>query len=141
VLGLSPMQAGFALVPGMAAMIVAGLAIVPVARRVSPHVLIPASLVFSVVGYVLVAYTSGSVTALVLSFVALGAGIGAAETISNELILASAPPEKAGAASAVSETAYELGAVLGTAILGGIITAFYRGALMLPAGLDPAAAH
>ena len=28
------------------------------------------------------------------------------------------PPAKAGAASAVSETAYEVGAVLGTAILG-----------------------
>ena len=49
----------------------------------------------------------------------LGVGIGAAETVSNELILASAPPAKAGAASAVSETAYELGAVLGTTIIGG----------------------
>ena len=39
------------------------------------------------------------------------------------------------AASAVSETAYELGAVLGTAVLGGIITAFYRAAIVLPAGL------
>lgn len=140
VLGLTPMIAGFALVPGMLAMIVAGLAIVPIARRVSPHVLVPAALVFSVIGYLLVAFTSGSVAALVLSFVALGIGIGAAETISNELILASAPPEKAGAASAVSETAYELGAVLGTAVLGGIITAFYRGALALPEGLDAASA-
>ncbi|REJ04842.1 MFS transporter [Microbacterium bovistercoris] len=139
VLGLTPMVAGFALVPGMVAMIVSGLAIVPVSRRVSPHILIPAALMFSVLGYLLVAFTSGSIAALVLSFVSLGIGIGAAETISNELILASAPPEKAGAASAVSETAYELGAVLGTAILGGIITAFYRGALVLPEGLDAAA--
>ncbi|MGB4137968.1 MAG: MFS transporter [Microbacterium sp.] len=140
VLGLSPMIAGLALVPGMAAMIISGLAIVPVSRRVSPHILVPAALVFSVAGYLLVAFTSGSITALVLSFVSFGLGIGAAETISNELILANAPAEKAGAASAVSETAYELGAVLGTAILGGIITAFYRGALVLPDGLGAAAA-
>lgn len=137
VLGLSPMVAGLALVPGMAAMIVAGLTVVPISRRVPPHVLIPAALVFSVAGYVIVAFTTHEhgVAPLILAFVVLGIGIGAAETISNELILSSAPAAKAGAASAVSETAYELGAVLGTAILGGIITAFYRGALVLPEGL------
>ncbi|ALX66853.1 MFS transporter [Microbacterium sp. XT11] len=137
VLGLSPMEAGFALVPGMAAMIVSGLLVVPVSRRVRPSLLIPGALVFSVAGYLLVAFTTSDhgVVPLILAFVVLGIGIGAAETISNELILSSAPAEKAGAASAVSETAYELGAVLGTAILGGIITAFYRGALVLPPGL------
>ncbi|WP_313366748.1 MFS transporter [Microbacterium sp.] len=137
VLGLSPMVAGLALVPGMAAMIVAGLTVVPISRRVPPHVLIPAALVFSVAGYLIVAFTTHEhgVAPLILAFVVLGIGIGAAETISNELILSSAPAAKAGAASAVSETAYELGAVLGTAFLGGIITAFYRGALVLPEGL------
>ncbi|MBP3978230.1 MFS transporter [Microbacterium sp. BLY] len=137
VLGLSPMVAGLALVPGMAAMIVAGLTVVPISRRVPPHVLIPAALVFSVAGYLIVAVTTHAhgVVPLILAFVVLGIGIGAAETISNELILSSAPAAKAGAASAVSETAYELGAVLGTAILGGIMTAFYRGALALPEGL------
>src|SRR5690625_5987846 len=44
-------------------------------------------------------------------------------TLFRSLILASVPPAKAGAASAVSETAYELGAVLGTAVLGSILTA------------------
>ncbi|WP_312672771.1 MFS transporter [Microbacterium sp.] len=137
VLGLSPMVAGLALVPGMAAMIVAGLTVVPISRRVPPHVLIPAALVFSVAGYLIVAFTTHEhgVAPLILAFAVLGIGIGAAETISNELILSSAPAAKAGAASAVSETAYELGAVLGTAVLGGIITAFYRGALVLPEGL------
>ncbi|MBO0979488.1 MFS transporter [Microbacterium sp. SD291] len=143
VLGLTPMVAGFALVPGMAAMIVAGLAVVPISRRVAPSVLVPSALVFSVAGYLLVAFTSAEhgVAPLVIAFVVLGIGIGAAETVSNELILSSAPAEKAGAASAVSETAYELGAVLGTAILGGIITAFYRGALALPDGLPAEAAR
>lgn len=142
ILGLSPMQAGFALVPGMAAMIVAGLVVVPISRRVPAHVLVPSALVFSVAGYLLVAFTTSEhgVAPLIAAFVVLGIGIGAAETISNELILSSAPAEKAGAASAVSETAYELGAVLGTAVLGGIITAFYRGALVLPEGLPAEAA-
>ena len=40
----------------------------------------------------------------------------------------------------MSETAYELGAVLGTTIMGGILAAFYRANLVLPAGLPDAAA-
>ncbi|MDN3444426.1 MFS transporter [Microbacterium sp. APC 3901] len=143
VLGLSPMTAGAALVPGMLAMIVAGLSVVPISRRVPPHVLVPAALVFSVAGYLLVAFSTADhgVAPLIIAFVVLGIGIGAAETISNELILSSAPAEKAGAASAVSETAYELGAVLGTAVLGGLITAFYRGALVVPEGTPAEAAR
>lgn len=137
VIGLSPLIAGLALVPGLAAMIVAGLVVVPISRRVRPHIVVPVALVFSVIGYLLVAFASEDhgVAPLVLAFIVLGVGIGAAETISNELILSSAPAEKAGAASAVSETAYELGAVLGTAVLGGIITALYRGAFVIPPGV------
>ena len=40
----------------------------------------------------------------------------------------------------MSETAYELGAVLGTAVLGGLLTALYRGSLVLPDGLPAEAA-
>ncbi|WEK14596.1 MAG: MFS transporter [Candidatus Microbacterium phytovorans] len=142
IVGLSPMQAGFALVPGMLAMIVAGLLVVPVSRRVAPRIVVPAALLFSVVAYLLVplAVGDGALSLLVGAFTLLGVGIGAAETVSNDLILASAPPAKAGAASAVSETAYELGAVLGTAVLGGILTAAYRTGIVIPPGVDSAAA-
>ena len=142
IVGLSPMQAGLALVPGLAAMIAAGLLVVPLARRFSSRIIVPAALGVSVLAYVTIAATAGNgeVWVLVAAFAALGVGIGMAETVSNELILSSAPPEKAGAASAVSETAYELGAVLGTAVLGGLLTALYRGGLVLPAGLPSGAA-
>ena len=137
VLGLSPLEAGMALVPGLAAMIVAGFLVVPLGRRVAPRMLVPVALAFSVLGYVMVGVSGADAlpATLVVAFVSLGIGIGAAETVSNELILASAPPAKAGAASAVSETAYELGAVLGTAVLGGVVTALYRSNLALPAAL------
>ncbi|MCX6502067.1 MAG: MFS transporter [Microbacterium sp.] len=138
IVGLAPLQAGLTLVPGLLAMIISGLAVVPIAARVSPAVVIPVALAFSVVGYLLVTLVAvgGGVGLLMIAFVSLGLGIGAAETVSNELILSSAPPAKAGAASAVSETAYELGAVLGTAVLGGILTALYRTGLVVPAGID-----
>lgn len=142
VLGLKPVDAGLALVPGMAMMIISGLTVVPIARRVRPEILVPAALAFSLAGYLVVAFTTHAhgVAPLIVAFVLLGIGIGAAETVSNELILAAAPPAKAGAASAVSETAYELGAVLGTTILGGIITAFYRSSLVVPDGVPAALA-
>lgn len=137
VIGLSPVNAAMVLVPGLIIMIAAGLAIVPVARRVGPSITIPGGLIFSVAGYVLIALSGGEITAgaLALAFCLLGLGIGVAETVSNELVLSTAPPAKAGAASAVSETAYELGAVLGTATLGTILTSFYRSGVELPQGL------
>ncbi len=140
VLGLSPLSAGLVLVPGLITMIIAGLVVVPIARRVRPSRLIPVALLISVGGYSAVALSGGQIDALgiAITFSALGLGIGAAETVSNELILSSAPADKVGAASAVSETAYELGAVLGTAILGTILTASYRSGVILPPGLTAA---
>lgn len=137
VLGLSPLTAAFTLVPGLITMIIAGLLVVPVAARVRPSIVVPAALVLSATGYGAIGLTGGAVdaTGIAICFVLLGLGIGAAETVSNELILATAPVDKAGAASAVSETAYELGAVLGTATLGSILTASYRNAILLPEGL------
>ncbi|WP_136708033.1 MFS transporter [Agromyces sp. H66] len=139
---LGPVDAGLALVPGLVTMIVAGLAVVPIARRVPPRVLVPAASGLSAAGYLVIALTTStdSIAPIVAAFMLLGAGIGAAETVSNELILSSAPAAKAGAASAVSETAYELGAVLGTAILGGILAAQYRAGIVVPPFLSAAEA-
>lgn len=140
--GLTPVAAGLALLPGLVAMIIAGLAVVPIARRVRPRILVPTALALSAAGYAVVASsaTADSIAPVVIAFVLLGVGIGAAETVSNELILSSAPAAKAGAASAVSETAYELGAVLGTAVLGSILAAHYRAEIELPAALTSAQA-
>jgi len=137
VLGLSPLAAGVVLVPGLVGMILSGLLVVPIARRVRPSRVVPAALLVSAVGFGAIAVSGGRIDAngIAVAFVLLGIGIGAAETVSNELIVASAPADKAGAASAVSETAYELGAVLGTAILGTILTASYRAAVSVPDAL------
>jgi len=144
VLGMTPLESALALLPGLGAMVVSGLLIVPVSRRVSPRVLLPATLAIAAVGYALIAFVAGNhaLALPVIASILIGIGIGMTETISNELALSAAPAEKAGAASAVSETAYEVGAVLGTTILGGALTALYRAGLDLPAGLSSeVAAH
>ncbi len=138
VLGLSPLDAGLVLLPGLVMTIVAGLAVVPLARRGAPHVVVSIALMFSAVAYAMIALLGEGGTAgfLMTAFVILGIGVGASETVSNDLILSSVPAAKAGAASAVSETAYEVGSVLGTAVLGSILLASYQRNLLLPPGLD-----
>jgi DHA2 family multidrug resistance protein-like MFS transporter len=140
VLGLAPLDAALALLPGTVVIIVAGLAVVPLVKHVRPGFIMAAGLGLSLAAYASMAIVGADATlvSLVVAFSVLGAGIGAAETLSNDLIISSVPANKAGAASGVSETAYELGAVLGTAVLGSILTASYRTALVLPDGLDAA---
>ena len=67
-------------------------------------------------------------------------GVVGVMSIANELIMGAVPPECAGAAAAVVETASEFGGALGIAVLGSVGAAAYRSSLAtgLPAGLPPA---
>jgi MFS transporter, DHA2 family, multidrug resistance protein len=69
-------------------------------------------------------------------------GLAPVFTATTNLVVSSAPPERAGAASGISETGAELGGALGIAILGSIGVAVYRGQLAdtLPAGIPAQAA-
>ncbi|WP_313279813.1 MFS transporter [Timonella senegalensis] len=146
VLGYSPLNAGFYLLPGLFATIASGLFAVRLANRFPLRVLIPVGLGLSMLGFATAAQLGAhsSVWLLVGAFFMVGLGVGLAETLTNDAILASVPPHKAGAASGISETAYEVGALLGTAILGSVLTAAYRNGLTVPEGVsgaDSAAAH
>ena len=63
--------------------------------------------------------------------------------MATDLIVATAPPERAGIASGLSETSTELGGALGIALLGSLVTAIYRGrmAYTLPPGVPSAVAE
>lgn len=137
VLGLSPLAAGLVTLPGALLSMVAGIAVVPVAKRVAPHALMIVGLVLVAAGFltILLFRHDLTVVAVIVSFLVLELGVGISQTISNDTIVASVPPAKSGAAAAVSETAYELGAVVGTATLGTIFTAYYRSSVELPGGL------
>ncbi|HET6271052.1 MAG TPA: MFS transporter [Arthrobacter sp.] len=135
--GHSPSQSGVAMVPALIATVVAGLLVVPLVRKVRPGFVVAGGLLLGAGGYFLVAFGdhSNGPALLLAALLLLCLGVGAAETISNDLILGAAPAEKSGAAAAISETGYEVGSLLGTAILGSILTASYQGNLRLPAGV------
>jgi DHA2 family multidrug resistance protein-like MFS transporter len=140
VAGLSPLHAGLLLVPGSVVTMVAGVGAARLARHAPFRVLVPAGLLLVAAGYVVYAL-AGGLGAVLAASVLVGAGIGLSETLTNDAILAAAPAERAGSASAVSETAYEMGAVLGTAVLGSVLGSAYAAALAVPTSIGPAFAQ
>jgi DHA2 family multidrug resistance protein-like MFS transporter len=80
---------------------------------------------------------------LIAASVVISIGLAPVFGLTTEMIVGSAPPERAGAASGISETAAELGGALGIAILGSVGVAVYRGEVAsdLPASVPPVAAE
>lgn len=140
VLGMGPLAAGLVTLPGALVSIFAGLFVVRLARRYAPCSLMVVGMLFVAAGFGLVLLFRHDLTvaAVIASLVVLELGVGSAQTMSNDTIVSAVPPAKAGAASAVSETAYELGAVVATATLGTILTAYYRSNIVVPSGLSAA---
>ncbi|MET8978462.1 MFS transporter [Streptomyces sp. NPDC004539] len=139
--GRRPLEAGLAELPAAIGAVAAGLLAGRAARRYSVRVVVSGGL--AAIGIALAAltqlHTSTGYPLLGASLLVVGLGAGFSFTVTADVILSSVPKEQAGSASAVSETAYELGAALGIAALGSIVTGVYRG-FDSPAG-TPAAAH
>ncbi len=134
VVGLSPMAAATVLIPGLAVTMIGGFVAVRLARFVSVASLVSLSFAMSAAGYAIAAFAGTPTTwSIMIAFAVLGLGIGLAETITNDVMLSRVPGRQAGAASAASETAYEIGAVLGTAVLGSVLTSSFRANLTVPA--------
>jgi MFS transporter, DHA2 family, multidrug resistance protein len=142
--GISPFITGLWLLPGIIGLIVGSMLAPAVARVLRPGVVIAAGLVIAAVGALVLAELSdtSSLVVLVAGTTLLGLGCGPIGAIGTDILVASAPPERAGAASAVSETATELGGALGIALLGSLGTAVYRSTLSgrLPAAISPSTA-
>jgi MFS transporter, DHA2 family, multidrug resistance protein len=142
VLHWSPLQSGLAGLPGGVAAAVGGGALAPpLISTLGRARTVALGLIVTAAGFAL--YTLTGTTAdywtLLAAMLPCGMGMGIAMTVTSDTILASVPKDRAGAASAISETATELGGALGLAVLGSVLTATYRTGLRLPAGLPPQA--
>ncbi|MGV9314531.1 MFS transporter [Streptomyces sp. NPDC003691] len=143
--GLPPVEAGLWMGPPALMMFVAAIGAPLVARRVPPAIVVAATLVLSTVGYVLLTLvdSSGGIALMVIGFGLVYLGLGAIAALGTDLVVGAAPPEKAGSASAMSETVQELGLALGVAILGSLATIVYRNRIdgEIPAGTPADAAE
>jgi DHA2 family multidrug resistance protein-like MFS transporter len=143
VLGLSPLQAGVCMLPFFGAFIVGSMLAPMMARRVRPAILLGAGLVVAAIGFLVLtrAGVTSGLAAVVTGCVVYSLGLAPVFTLTTDMIVGAAPPERAGAAAALSETGSELGGALGIAVLGSIGTAVYRGAMAhaVPNGIPHAA--
>ncbi|MFD7453056.1 MFS transporter [Kitasatospora sp. NPDC059827] len=139
---LSPMTAGLYLLPAAFALIVTSVVSPIAAAKVRPAYVVAAGLAVSALGHVMLATadsTSG-IAQVVTGFALVYAGGGPLVALGTDIVVGSAPPEQAGAASALSETSTELGMALGVALLGSLGAAVYRGGVEVPGGVSDDAA-
>ena len=127
--GYSPLKAGLAELPAAVAATVFGVLAGVAVRFWSKRAVLTGGL--ALVGIAMASLTlitpSTAYPWLGVALFVVGVGLGLAFTVASDVILASVPKERAGAAAAVSETAYELGMALGIATLGSIVIGVYRG--------------
>ncbi|MGH7322558.1 MAG: MFS transporter [Candidatus Rokuibacteriota bacterium] len=131
VLELSPLQAGLATVPSMLGFVTGSMVVPLIARRVPPATAMTGGLLLAALGFGLLTQIDGAagLAVIIAGSVIYSLGISPVVILATDLIVGSAPVERAGAASAISETSSELGGALGIAILGSIGVAVYRAAM------------
>ncbi|MDO0939342.1 MFS transporter [Streptomyces sp. DG2A-72] len=127
--GLGPFQAGLWLVAPALATVLSSMLSPAIARTVRPAYLVASGLVLAASGAVLLAIVpeDGSLALAVSGVTIAFLGFGPMMVLGTDLIVGSAPPERAGSASALSETGSELGIALGVALLGSLGAAVQRG--------------
>jgi DHA2 family multidrug resistance protein-like MFS transporter len=139
VLGLDPVKAGLLTMPGAAGSIVS-CSLAPVfVRRVRRGYLMAIGLTVMAAGVGLLAVIGlNDLATLVIGTVVLTLGCGVVVTLGIDMVVATAPPERAGAAAGISETSTTLGSALGIALLGSIWTTGYRAKMDfgVPAGVS-----
>ena len=130
VLGLSPLNAAFLEIPSALGFIAAGLTAPRLIHRFRPSLIMGTGMGIAAVGTVMLLGLTieggGNLLLIVVASTVISVGLGPVITLATELIVGSAPPEQAGAATGISETSGELGGAVGIAVLGSLGTAIYR---------------
>jgi DHA2 family multidrug resistance protein-like MFS transporter len=146
VLGLSPLEAALWSLPSAIGFIVGSIAAPRYIHRFRPSGIMGVGLVVAAVGTAmllgLTVVGTGSLYVIVVASLVISLGLAPVITLATELIVGTAPPEQAGAATGISETSGELGGALGIAIMGSIGAVVFRTRMAdsLPAGIPAEAA-
>jgi DHA2 family multidrug resistance protein-like MFS transporter len=130
VLGLGPLEAGLWTLPFAAAFVAGSLASPYLVRRWPPGCVMSAGSLLAALGLSVLTLveTLPSLALIEAGFIVYSLGLAPMFTLTNDLIVSAAPRERAGAASAISETASEFGGALGVAALGSLSVAVYGSA-------------
>ncbi len=145
VLGLTPLVAGLWTVPWALAFVAGSLLTPVLVKRIRPASLMTGGLAFAAIGFAMFTRIDASTGFAMFAggSTIFSLGMSPVFTLTTDVIVGSAPPERAGAASAISETSAELGGALGIALFGSIGVAVYRAATAaaIPPEVPPEAAR
>ncbi|MFJ5678748.1 MFS transporter [Streptomyces sp. NPDC093097] len=143
VLHLSPLATGLRMLPLVFAAMAAGLTGSKLLQVLGPRAMVSGGFTLTTVA-VLSLTAMGSQDhfwQLSLGFVLLGFGFQATLFGAYESMLSEAPAAQSGGAAALGETAYQLGAGIGVALLGSVMNAAYAPGLHRVGGVSAAASH
>lgn len=128
VVGLTPLQAALWSVPSSLVFTVMSFQAWRVTNRLGPVRTVLLGLVVNALGTGLMAIAAWNESLVGVLGASMVMGLGFVPVIltTTGLIVGTAPPERAGSASAISETSAEFGGALGVAVLGSLGTLFYR---------------
>ena len=134
VLGYDALGAGLRTAPVALAVMLTAPFSGAVAKRLGDPMTVAIGLAVAAGGFAVTGALAGSETyAVVLAgLMLLGAGAGLAMGPASNALMAAVPADRAGAGSAINDTAQELGGTLGVAVLGSVLAAGFRAGL--PAG-------
>jgi EmrB/QacA subfamily drug resistance transporter len=138
VYGYGPLDSGLALLPVGATLVPTSILAVVVSRRFGRAVAMSAGMAIFAGGLLVLSTLDESADygLFAVGLLIFGAGIGLCSTPATDAIVAALPSAKQGVASAVNDTARELGGALGIAVLGTLLNVGYRSGVDA-AGLAP----
>lgn len=128
VLDLSPLAAGLWTLPWALAFVVGSQLTPRLVRRIHPAYVMAGGMGVAALGFLAFTRIDGAsgFGIFLVGSVVFSLGLAPVFTLAIDLIVGVAPPERAGAASAIAETAAEFGGALGIAAFGSLGVAIYR---------------
>ena len=128
IIDLPPLQAGYCMIPQAIFMIIGSFLSPVMARRTGPGYVVCLGLCFTTLGFALLTQVTagGSPFIPMVAFSLMSLGVSPIIGLGTDIVIGSAPPDKAGSAASLSETVNELGVALGIALLGSIGALIYR---------------
>jgi MFS transporter, DHA2 family, multidrug resistance protein len=129
VIGLSPLAAGLWSAPSGIAFVMGAMLTPRIVNHLRPPNVIAIGFVIAALGFGLLTQTGTAhdLPLVASAYAVFSLGLAPVFTLAADLIVSTAPPERAGAAAGISEMSTELGGALGIALLGSIVTFIYRG--------------
>ena len=138
VIGLSPLAAGLWSAPSGIAFVVGAMLTPRIVNHLRPPHVIAIGFVIAALGFGLLTQTGTThdLAVVATAYAVFSLGLAPVFTLASDLIVSTAPPERAGAAAGISEMSAELGGALGIALLGSVVTFIYRGTVAGALGGD-----